>query len=131
MLHGQRLQERNHCLRFFSCRGMRSKLNPIPLLKSDPRNYERLLLGMGLRSPSPRHDPFFSCYRCSFSKYKFLRVFSCPLKPGFHIVVPVVTIVSVASKFWKRQGRSYGNALAITRDDPGTILATETISRPR
>ena len=24
------------------------------------------------------------------------------LKPGFHIVVPVVTIVSVASKFWKR-----------------------------
>ena len=53
------------------------------------------------------------------------------LKPGFQIVVPVVTIVSVASNFWKRQGRSYGNALAITRDDPGTILATETISRPR
>ena len=43
------------------------------------------------------------------------------LKPGFQIVVPVVTIVSVASNFWKRQGRSYGNALAITWDDPGTI----------
>ena len=54
-----------------------------------------------------------------------------PLKPGFQIVVPVVTIVSVASNFLKRQGRSYGNALAITRDDPGTILATETISCPR
>ena len=65
--------------------------------------------------------------RCPYS----LRGQYRQLQPGFHIVVPVVTIVSVASKFWKRQGRSYGNALAITRDDPGTILATETISRPR
>ena len=60
------------------------------------------------------------------------------LKPGFHIVVPIARIVSVASNFWKRQGRSYGNALAITQDDPcdrndqsseidsSSILATET-----
>ena len=43
---------------------------------------------------------------------------SCFLKPGFQIVVPVPRIVSVASNFWKQQGRSYGNALAITQDDP-------------
>lgn len=60
------------------------------------------------------------------------------VEPGFHIVVPVARIVSVASNFWKRQGRSYGNALAITQDDPcdrndqsseidsSSILATET-----
>ena len=40
------------------------------------------------------------------------------VKPGFQIVVPVARIVSVASNFWKRQGRSYGNAQAITQDDP-------------
>ena len=63
------------------------------------------------------------------------------LKPGFHIVVPVARIVSVASNFWKRQGRSSGNALAITQDDPcdrndqsseidsSSILATETTGK--
>ena len=63
------------------------------------------------------------------------------LKPGFHIVVPVARIVSVASNFWKRHGRSYGNALAITQDDPcdrndqsseidsSSILATETTGK--
>ena len=63
------------------------------------------------------------------------------VKPGFHIVVPVARIVSVASNFWKRQGRSYGNALAITQDDPcdrndqsseidsSSILATETTGK--
>ena len=44
------------------------------------------------------------------------------VKPGFQIVVPVARIVSVASNFWKRQGRSYGNALAITRAIPGRSL---------
>ena len=65
---------------------------------------------------------------------------SC-LKPGFRIVVPVARIVSVASNFWKRQGRSYGNTLAITQDDPcdrndqspeidsSSILATETTGK--
>ena len=60
---------------------------------------------------------------------------------GFHIVVPVARIVSVASNFWKRRGRSYGNALAITQDDPcdrndqsseidsSSILATETTGK--
>ena len=43
------------------------------------------------------------------------------IKPGFQIVVPVARIVSVASNLWERQGRSYGNALAIS-----SILATET-----
>ena len=63
------------------------------------------------------------------------------VKPGFHIVVPVARSVSVASNFWKRQGRSYGNALAITQDDPcdrndqsseidsSSILATETTGK--
>ena len=65
-------------------------------------------------------------------------LFTCQVKPGFQIVVPVARIVSVASNFWKRQGLSYGNALAITQDDPcdrndqsseidsSSILATET-----
>ena len=59
-------------------------------------------------------------------------------KRGFQVVVPVPRIVSVASNFWKQQGRAYGNALAITQDDPcdrsdqsseidsSSILATET-----
>ena len=63
------------------------------------------------------------------------------LKPGFHVVVPVARIVAVASNFWKRHGRSYGNALAITQDDPcdrndqsseidsSSILATETTGK--
>ena len=44
-------------------------------------------------------------------------LFTCQVKPGFQIVVPVARIVSVASNFWKQQGRSYGNALAITLGD--------------
>ena len=68
-------------------------------------------------------------------------LFTCQVKPGFQIVVPVARIVSVASNFWKRQGLSYGNALAITQDDPcdrndqssemdsSSILATETTRR--
>ena len=63
------------------------------------------------------------------------------VKPGFQMVVPVARIVSVASNFWKRQGRSYGNDLAITQDNPcdrndqsseidsSSILATETTGK--
>ena len=59
------------------------------------------------------------------------------VKPGFQIVVPVARIVSVALNFWKRKGRSYGNA----QDDPcyrndqsseidsSSILATETTGK--
>ena len=72
------------------------------------------------------------------SPFRELNRTNCPFQPGFHIVVPVARIVSVASNFWKRQGRSYGNALAITQDDPcdrndqsseidsSSIFATET-----
>ena len=77
----------------------------------------------------------------NFSCHLFRNKIARQVKPGFQIVVPVARIVSVASNFWKRQGRSYGNTLAITQDDPcdrndqsseidsSSILATETTGK--
>ena len=68
-------------------------------LDSKRRHYsDKLKLGFSGKEQSERNDS--------------------DLKPGFQIVVPVAKIVPVASNFWRRQGRPYGNALAITQDDP-------------